>query len=201
MMNQKQFMLHLDNQLQDLLDEAPPFVRTKERAFIAWCLLHAADLDISSADAFDAIVDGSQEKGIDAIYVPESGGRIVILSTKYHKDPSGNGIKKNDLVKFFTGVDWLLDGDLQRITDNNRFRARAEEFREAYYDFDYSNVGIIFAATAANSTSKEEDDEIERYQKRLADRGAPFVINVLSTLELADALTESVHRGSMSILI
>jgi hypothetical protein len=193
-MNTNEFMIILDNQLKELLEKYPNELRTKERAFVAWILLNMPDIDMSENDAMEAIVDGNQEKGIDAIYVPDSGGRIVVLQSIYYKDPKGKGIKKNELVKLFSGIDWLLDGDLERIDRNPRFRARAEDFRDAYYNFDYSSVAIVFAATVTNSCGKEENDEIEKVMTRFQERGAPFIIETLTVKELSNALVSKIHR-------
>jgi hypothetical protein len=193
-MNTSEFMIMLDNQLTELLNKYPSELRTKERAFIAWVLLNMSDLDISENDALEAIVDGNQEKGIDAIYVPDSGGKIVILQGIYHKDPKGKGIKKNELVKLFAGVDWLLDGDLEKIDRNPRFTARSEAFRDAYYNFDYSSVAIVFAATVTNGCGKEENDEIDKVMARFQERGAPFIVDTLTVKELTNALVSKIHR-------
>lgn len=194
MMNTTAFMVMLDNQLKELLEKYPDQLQTKERAFTVWVLLNMPDQDISENDALEAIVDGGQDKGIDAIYVPDSGGKIVILQTKYHKDPTGKGIKKNELVKLFAGVDWLLDGDLDKIDQNPRFRARAEAFREAYYNFDYSSIAIIYAATVTNGCGKEENDEIEKVMTIFQERGAPFIIETLPVKELTNALVSRIHK-------
>lgn len=184
----------LDNQLSELLEDHPEELKTKQRAFIAWTLLHLPDVDISEADAIDAIVDGNQEKGLDAVYVPEAGGKVVVLQTVYHKEPKGKGIRKNDLVRLFAGVDWLLDGDLSKIDKNPRLRAKAEEFREAYVDFDYSSIAIVLAATAAHGPGKEEKDEVDLFTKKLSERGVPFTVDILAAAEIKESLIASIHR-------
>ena len=127
-MNIDDFMTLLGKQIDELVKQYPAQLKTPERAFIAWTLMHIAGDDVAPGDAVDSIVDGVQEKGIDAIYVPDRGGRIIILQTKYHKNANKHGIKKNDLVKLFTGVDWLMRGDLSKITDNPRSRQRRSHF-------------------------------------------------------------------------
>jgi hypothetical protein len=193
-MNIRDFAKLLDIQLNELLENHKAELKTKQRAFIAWTLLHMSDLEMSEEDAIEAIVDGNQEKGIDAIYVPERGGKIVVLQTTCHENPSGKGVRKNELVRLFTGVDWLLDGDLTKIDKNPKFRAKAEEFREAYYNFDYSSICIVYSTTAIHGPSKEENDEIERMQEKLADRGAPFIIDIFFASQLKDFLIASIHR-------
>ena len=191
-MEHSEFMRFLDNQLGELVSTFP-VLRTKERAFIAWTLLHLPDLDISEKEAIDSIVDGDQEKGIDAIYIPEKDGKIVVLQTVYHKDPRSKGIKKNELVKLFKGVDWLFKGNLSRI-DNVNFKTKAEEFREAYINFDYSSLAIVFAATVTHSAGKEVNDEIELYGESLSERGAPYSIETLGIKELIPLLISRIHQ-------
>ncbi len=186
-------MSFIDTQLSELL-QSHPELRTKQRAFTAWVLLHLSEVDISEPEAIDSIVDGNQEKGLDAVFVPEMGGRIVVLQTILHEQPRGKGIRKNDLVRLFAGVDWLLEGDLSRINRNPTLRAKAEEFREAYVDFDYSAIEIVLATTAANGPSQEEKDEIERFSAKLAQRGVPSVIETLSATEIREMLVARAHR-------
>lgn len=188
------FISLLDNQLTELLENNQTELRTKERAFTAWVLLHLPEVDISEADAIDAVVDGNQEKGIDAVYVPESGEKVVVLQTIYHKVPRGKGIRKNDLVRLFTGVDWLLDGDLSRIDRNPRLRSKAEEFRAAYVDFEYSSITIVLATTAAHGPGREEIDEVDRYTKKISQRGFPFNVEILPSTKIKELLVASIHR-------
>ncbi|MDO8546078.1 MAG: AIPR family protein [Nitrospirales bacterium] len=193
-MNTADFMILLAKQLDELVKQYPQELKTPERAFIAWTLIHLAGDEITPDEAVDAIVDGGQEKGIDAVHIPDRSGRIIILQTKYHKNPDRHGIGKNDLVKLFAGVDWLMRGDLTKITGNPKFAAKAEEFREAYVNFDYNEIVIAIAATASTGAGKEERDEIDLAQKRFQENGAAFEVTVLTADKLHDALISAVHN-------
>lgn len=187
-------MTLLSKQLDELMKEYPEKLNSPEKAFIAWTLMHIAGDEIAPGEAVDAIVDGAQEKGIDAIYVPDRAGRIIILQTKYHKTPDKHGIKKNDLVKLFSGVDWLMSGDLTKITANPEFAAKAQEFRDAYVNFEYGEIIIALAATCAKGPGKEEIDEIERVLEKLRSTGAAFDVITLTAQDLHDALISAVHN-------
>jgi len=188
------FMTLLSKQIDELMQQYPVTLNTPERAFIAWTLMHISGDDIAPGDAVDSIVDGAQEKGIDAIYIPDRAGRIIILQTKYHKDAARHGIKKNDLVKLFTGVDWLMGGDLSKITGNPAFAAKAQAFRDAYVNFEYSEILVVLAATAKEGQGKEERDEVTHALERFRESGAAFDIATLTAEELHDALISSVHN-------
>jgi len=200
------FMQMLDKQLQELLDKYPQLYGShdptnpnslgpaKDTAFVAWCLLHLPDyLDIEVQEAIDAIVDGAEEKGIDAIYIPEKGKKLLVMQTKRRRDPKKAGIRKNDLVQLFNGVEWLLDGDLARI-QNARFRAKAEEFREAYQSFDYEGVKIVLAATVEHGLSREAQDEIDLALARLRSRGPRFDIETMTVEDLRQLFIGQVHQ-------
>jgi len=206
-MDIQNFAQMLDKQLQELLDKNPQLYghhdpanpnaleRAKDRAFVAWCLLHLADYpDMETKEAIDAIVDGGEEKGVDAICVPEKGRKLLVLQTKRRRNPQRAGISKNDLVQLFNGVEWLLDGDLSRIQENTEFRARAEEFREAYQSFEYEGVKIILAATVEHGLSREGQDEIDRAHARFARRGMHFDIETLNVEDLRQLFISQVHQ-------
>ena len=201
------FMQMLDKQLQELLDKNPilygehnsenpnALEPAKDRAFVAWCLLHLVDyLDVEVQDAIDAIVDGAEEKGIDAIYVPEKGKKILVLQTKRRRSPQKAGVRKNDLVQLFNGVEWLLDGDLSRIQENLTFRARAEEFREAYQSFEYEGVKVVLAATVEHGVSREAQDEIDAARARFERRGTRLEVDVLTVEDLRQLFISQVHQ-------
>lgn len=193
-MNIADFMTLLGKQLEELKTLYPAQLKKPERAFIAWTLMRIAGDDIPPGEAVDSIVDGVQEKGIDAIYVPDRAGRIIILQTTYHKNPEKHGIRKNDLVRLFSGVDWLMRGDLTKITDNPAFSAKAQAFRDAYTNFDYNEILVVLAATAEKSAGKEERDEIDHFLERLRESGGAFDVLTLTADGLHDALISAVHN-------
>lgn len=206
-MNIQAFMQMLDKQLQELLDKNPMLYGdhsptnpnalepAKDRAFVAWCLLHLVDYpDMEVQEAIDAIVDGAEEKGIDAVYVPEKGKKILVLQVKRRRNPQGTGIRKNDLVQLFNGVEWLLDGDLSRIRENLNFRARAEEFREAYQSFEYEGVKVVLAATVEHGLGREAQDEIDAARARFDRRGTRLDVEVLTVEDLRQLFISQVHQ-------
>lgn len=201
------FMQMLDKQLQEMLDRNPMLYGkhnpanpnalepAKDRAFVAWCLLHLVNYqDMEVQEAIDAIVDGAEEKGIDAVYVPEKGKKILVLQTKHRRNPQGTGVRKNDLVQLFNGVEWLLEGDLSRIQENLNFQVRAEEFREAYQSFEYEGVKVVFAATVEHGLSREAQDEIDAARARFERRGTRLEVEVLTAENLRQLFISQVHQ-------
>ena len=54
--------------------------RTESRAFLAWYLQHIYRLEPTAAQ--DAVCDGTDDKGVDGIYVDEDNSRIDIFQSK-----------------------------------------------------------------------------------------------------------------------
>jgi hypothetical protein len=201
------FMQILDKQLQEMVDGNPMLYGqhnpanpkavefAKDRAFVAWCLLHLVDYPaMEIQEAVEAIVDGAEDKGIDAIYVPEKGKRILVLQAKHRRNPQGTGIRKNDIIQVFNGLEWLLDGDLSRIQENLNFQARAEEFREAYQSFEYEGVKAVFAATVGHGLGREAQDEIDAARARFERRGTRLEVEVLTVEDLRQLFISQVHQ-------
>jgi hypothetical protein len=63
--------------------------RTEARAFLAWFLENYYRLD--ETEVFDAICDGSYDKGIDGIYVNEQVNQIDVFQTKIAQSPKTLG--------------------------------------------------------------------------------------------------------------
>lgn len=66
--------------LSDLLSPYRKKERSVGRSFLNWFLENIFGMDDTSAD--DAICDGSQDKGIDAIYVDELNEEIIVFQSK-----------------------------------------------------------------------------------------------------------------------
>ena len=66
--------------LSSLLSPYTRKKRTVSRSFLNWFLENIFGMDDTSAD--DAICDGSQDKGIDAIYIDELNEEIIVFQSK-----------------------------------------------------------------------------------------------------------------------
>ena len=202
----EQFKQTLDKRLEQLLEEVPE-VRgehdlskaqarefAKDRAFVLWCLQYLPECSNADLrDLLDSIVDGGDEKGIDAVYVPEKGQRLLVLQAKRYRSPKRKGVSKNELIKLLNGVGWLLEGDLSKV-ENAQFRARAEDFREAFQSFEYEGVKVVFACTARRGVAREARDEIEHWCRRFGESGNRFEVEVLVLEDLKRLYISQVHQ-------
>ena len=177
------FLKGLDDRLEWLLEDFP-FLKTPARAFTAWVLLNHA---VSEDDLAVSVIDGPQDKGIDAIHVPEDGERLLVVQTKLTSKHESN-FSANAIVNTFNGIDWLLNGKLDEV-DNPLFRSRSEEFREAFLAT-FPSVEVIFAATSKGPA----DDGMAEIAKFEENYGTDFVVEILDL----EALSEVFRRALTS---
>ena len=114
-------------QLSDLVAKYPRLM-DQNRAFGAWVLINYVGAD--EADAVEAVVDRGDDKGIDAIHVPEDGERLSLVQALL-TNKTGNDFPGTKVEKTLAGVDRILNGDLNDV-QNAEFVGRAESFRETY---------------------------------------------------------------------
>ena len=70
--------------LQDLVGPYLGGSRTESRAFLTWFLEHVYRLE--ATDAADCVCDGTDDKGVDGIYIDPEDNRIDILQAKIAHD-------------------------------------------------------------------------------------------------------------------
>lgn len=201
----ERFMQELDKRLEQLIEEVTKMEKSvdlfepggelaKDRAFTLWCLQHlpeSANTDVR--DLLDAIVDGGDDKGIDAIFVPDKGQKLLVLQSKRYRTHKGKGISKTELIKVFSGIQWLLEGDLSKVR-NLQFRAKAEEFRDAFQSFEYDGVKVVFATTAGHNVSPDVQDEIDQWSKKFSESGNHFDIEILTLNDIKQLYLSQIHQ-------
>lgn len=187
-MNPEHFLAALDERLEWLLEDYPIF-GTKARAFTAWVLINVGGVD--EEEAVDAIVDGPDDKGIDAIVVPEDGDRLLVVQTKLTKHTDRN-LSRNAIVNTLNGIDWLVTGDLNEV-GNILFRSKAEEFRSAYLS-SFPSVDVLIVSTS-KGPADDGTAEVIGFLERMNPQGEPiFVVDCIGI----DHLSETFRRRLQS---
>ena len=83
-------------QVLDIIQAYSTDDRTDSHAFLAWFLIHFYRLD--ETNAYDAICDGYDDKGVDGIYVDHNLEQVDIIQSKLFQNPSktiGDNLLKN----------------------------------------------------------------------------------------------------------
>ncbi|PRQ09250.1 AIPR family protein [Enhygromyxa salina] len=114
-------------------------------AFVFLCVRTLLDLDTD--DAFDCLVEGGQDFGVDAIHISEErDGEFVVtlFQGKYSKSlDAGSGFPATGLEKLARAVRYLFDPDTLLTTINTRLSTRVEEVRSLIRDGIIPQVRVI----------------------------------------------------------
>jgi hypothetical protein len=147
------FLNKLDHDLTSLCEDVPD-LSSADKAFSTWSLmlLENATLD----KAIDSRVEGSGDKGIDSIYIPDDKSSIKLLQTKRFKNTSKN-LSVEEILKTLNGVRWLLNGNINLPSVNPNFRAKAGEFRDAL-GTNFPKVEVCFVTTGQKPQTEGYDE-------------------------------------------
>ena len=117
------------------------------RALSAYGLTIVAGTSID--DAGEAITDGYEDNGIDAIYFDKQSRNLWLVQSKFIVSGTG-GIDNGDVEKFTKGVTKLIDGDFDRF--NAKVKSKKDEILEALDDSSVK-IQILFAYTGKELSS------------------------------------------------
>ena len=187
------FLRTLNDQINDLLLDFPSLAN-ESRAFVAWVLLHI--VGVGEDELLDSVVDGPDDKGIDAIYISEEGRKLVVVQATRPTNTQRN-LPAVDIVKTLNGVDWLLNGDLGQA-DNEAFKARAEEFRDAFVSL-FPPVEIAFACTC-RGPAKDGKAEIRKFLERWNTLNETFSVEVYDLNRVFEAYTRKLTQTSPNLI-
>lgn len=116
--------------------------RVLSKAFALLCAMQWLDLD--EGDALDAVVDGSNDRGIDAVWVAEPQGGffdVHIFQTKYSEDlERDKGFGENEVVKIINTLRGLLRQRSFHV--NNALDVRLAEVRAHLDEFNIPNFFV-----------------------------------------------------------
>jgi hypothetical protein len=107
-------------------------------------------VDLDPLTAASAVVDGTGDNGIDAIYIDDSTNRVILVQSKW--DGSGDGtLGLGDARNFIAGLKDLTDEKFERFTE--RMRAKQEDIRRILSETEVKFTMVI-ATTGQTTVSK-----------------------------------------------
>lgn len=125
------------------------------RAFAAYTLLVCGSVSIE--DACNAIVDGRDDNGIDAIYFDRNNKNLWIVQSKLIKKGMGEP-EVGDTHKFATGIKDLVDSKYDIF--NRKIQNKQGEFDEALNDYEVK-IRLVLAYTGSDSFSSHNQKVID----------------------------------------
>ena len=105
---------------------------SKKRSMAFLFLAAKTALGLNDEEAFDGIVDGGNDFGIDALYFTQSEGgelSITLMQGKYKTDLNNNAeFSENAITNMIAAIDTIFDPD-KPVEVNRRLEQRIEEIR------------------------------------------------------------------------
>lgn len=134
--------------VSDVRDPKDVEIAQLTRGLAAWVLARLCGLDDKTA--VDAVVDGFDDNGIDAIYVDREAKVIYLVQSKWSR--SGKGAPSLDeVIKFVQGVRLLVNAEWSRF--NTKVQAKSGVIDAALDDPDVT-LSLVLASSGADALSK-----------------------------------------------
>lgn len=127
-------------------DEVESVFLSRSLAAFACVALEGA----TDAEASDAVVDGYDDGGIDAIYYNEAEATLVLCQSKWKSSGTGS-ISEGELHKFLRGVDRIVELKLEHL--NPKVKEMEGVIREAVTDTDV-RIKMVLTFNGADDLSK-----------------------------------------------
>lgn len=147
--------------------------RIKSAAYALLCLQHT--LSLPEQDALDALTDGGNDAGIDALHV---GGvvdgefPVTLVQSKYSKSLAGkDGYPGNSIVRILQTLVQLFDPK-KKVAANTRLGELVVEIRSLLLDQNIPEVQVLLCN---NGRKWEANGESELVSSGLRDKGVAFV--------------------------
>lgn len=178
---------------QQIIDQHIEGIALREKvaqdiAFIMYA--HSLAMGRSSASfEMEDIVDGGQDKQIDACTIEEGNGRVDLYITQATTTDSFSSTK---LIQLGNGLRWLFEANRTELSSlpNLSLRDKILQFREVQSELGPANINIhvnFIAKSDASSISQEFKDEQRRLETEYGDGVyESFTLNALGIEELTE---------------
>lgn len=136
------------------------------RCLAAYAIHYASGC--SEQDAADAVVDGGNDNGIDAIFYSNE-GELYIVQSKYSQDGSGEP-SSGDVGKFCQGVKDLINEKFERF--NSKIQDKASIIQQAIGAFNTKYVLILIDTHAQTQLAEHASRVIDDLLDEMNNNGA-----------------------------
>lgn len=183
---------HLIKNYSDFIDMSNVGSKASDREYnlISRCIaalsikIHNTELD--NEICADSVCDGSDDHGVDAIYVNHDKRTVTVVQSKF--DSSGNGsIGRSEINDFLNSCKEILLEKYHLF--NDRFR-RSENDLDSAYDASYKYI-FVFSYSGSNQLSSDVQTIIEQNKKELNYDIGPdaTAISILNLDDLRDFIS------------
>lgn len=135
-------------------DSSDPDVALLTRGLAAWVIQELSGC--SETEAADAVTDGAEDNGIDALYIDRKRSLVYLVQSKWRESGRGS-MELGDVLKFINGFRDLVNAEFERF--NNKLTAKQPQIEEALGDPDVK-FAFVLAHTGSSPLSKEAERAI-----------------------------------------
>jgi AIPR protein len=130
--------------------------------------------EVDDRVAAHAVVDGSDDRGIDAVLVDTAHNALLLVQSKWSKDGRG-GIAKGDTLKFIDGCREMMDFDWAVF--NARLRSKSAIIEQVLMD---SNVKVVLCIVTSSDTTLSSDAgrSIKKFLEDINTPGLPEMVSL-----------------------
>lgn len=168
--------------------------RVLSRSFALLCAIQWLDLDEN--DALDAVVDGSNDRGIDAIWVAEPQGGffdVHIFQTKYSDDlERDKGFGENEVIKIINTLRGLLKQ--QSFQVNNALDVHLADVRAHLDEFNIPNF-FVYLCNNGQGLSHNAKAHIDAFERESPENSKRYKFIYINHVDIfrASEKTEPVN--------
>jgi len=148
-------------------------------------------------DAAEAVWDGSDDNGLDAVYYDASSGQVVIVQSKWISKGSGEPEAK-DVGTFVKGVSDIIESESTNF--HARLQTRLGDI-SAHLNTPGTTVHLILVSTGASALSAPATSRITKIISDLNDSGSDPMASfeVLGINEVFERLAKDPSQSSFSL--
>jgi len=168
--------------------------RALSRSFALLCAIQWLELDEN--DALDAVVDGTNDRGIDAIWVAEPQGGffdVHIFQTKYSEDlERDKGFGENEVIKIINTLRGLLKQ--QSFQVNNALDVHLADVRAHLDEFNIPNF-FVYLCNNGQGLSHNAQAHIDAFQRESPENSKRYKFIYINHVDIfrASEKTEPVN--------
>jgi hypothetical protein len=183
--------------LSDVLTASPQQrdVTIRTRSLAAFVVAEIGGAEDAAAAA--AVVDGSGDNGIDAVYYDSASRTCLLVQTKWIA--SGNGsVEVGDVLKFVQGIRDVLAQDFAKF--NNKLTKHKDSLQKALFDSS-ARFSVVLAYTGEQDLSADARRPLDDLVAEMNSPTEMMGLRILGQAALHEVVAEGVSPSAVNLEI
>lgn len=163
------------------------------RSLAAYSLMKTANIDIQTS--IDAIVDGYEDNGIDAVFFDKLNNKFYIVFSKWMQQDDKSP-KLGDIQKLIKGINDLIDAKFERF--NERVKRKKELILSALDNAEVK-FSIIICYTGIQKISSHVKDSLDDFLRKGNTPSEFYTLTILTQDELHKFVTGGTEGDPINV--